>query len=372
MKSKRRSYFASTVEAALAEARMDLGEETLLVESRPLAGEGQLHAGYEVIFEIPDGGGGQPAPSAAEPRIDNLLSEVTGLKNDLVQMSGLLKHLAAAAHRTHSDLAQLASRLAETGFPQDLAMEVLDRVDRRLGYGQLRNAIGIDEARRALAAEIESRITVRPGIGMMAAARKVVVLAGPPGTGKTTTLAKLAVTQGVTPGVPAVLVSTDAYRVAASDQLRCYASILGLPFVQAESTGALLRALEEHRNKRLVLIDTPGYGPRDFELAGEWARLFASRSEIEVQLVLNATTQGQDLARSAARWSELRPSRLIFTHLDETRSYGGMIACAMQSRLPVSFVCSGQSVPEDIEEANSSLLLSLIVEQDQGFRAAAA
>jgi flagellar biosynthesis protein FlhF len=372
MNCERKSYFAATVEAAVAEARMELGEDTLIVEAKHLVGDGNAQGGYEVIFEVPGAGGVTESQAAAEPRIDTLLNEVAGLKQDLAQMTGLLKHLAAAAHGVHSELAPLAAGLADAGFPQEVASGILDRVDRRLGYGQRRDGIGAGEARRALAAEIESRIAVRPGAGMAAAARKVVVLAGPPGTGKTTTLAKLAVTQGVTPGVPAVIISTDAYRVAAADQLRCYAAILGLPFVAADSPGALLRALEEHRNKRLVLIDTPGYGPRDFEMAKEWTRLFTARSEIEVQLVLNATTHFRDLARAVERWAVMEPSRLIFTHMDEASSYGGMLSCAMQAGLPVSFVCSGQSVPEDIEEATSSLLLKLVVGQDQGFRAAAA
>lgn len=133
-----------------------------------------------------------------------------------------------------------------------------------------------------------------------------------------------------------------------------------------------MRALDEHQHKRLVLIDTPGYNPREMELAGDWARLFSSRREIEVQLVLNSTTHYRDLLGAVARWSEMQPSRLIFTHLDEAVCYGGMIACAIESQLPVSYVCSGQAVPEDIEEATSSLMLDFALGKGQYRRAAAA
>ncbi len=372
MSKDQRSYFAATVEAAIAEARMELGDDAFLVDTRRLAAQGDASAGYEVRFQVDD-----PARTAshtieANPATGQLVSDVAGLKRDLAQMADLLKHLASAAHGIHPELAPVAASLAEAGFPEDLSSQILNGIDRRLGYGPGRNNCLPSDVQRALAAEIESRIVTKPGVGMEAAARKVVVLAGPPGAGKTTTLAKLAVTQGVSRGLSTAIVSTDAFRVAASDQLRSYSAILGLPFTCAETPGALLRALEEHRNKRLVLIDTPGFGPRDFEMAREWARLFVSRREIEVQLVLNATTRSRDLQLAAARWTELNPSRLIFTRLDETAGYGGMLACAVKTQLPVSFTCAGQSVPEDIEEATASGLLSLVLGREKGFRAAAA
>ncbi len=372
MNRERRSYFAATVEAAMAEARMELGDDAFLVDTRRLAGEADTESGYEVLFEIDD-----PARSADRAVEDNpgtvqLVSDVAGLKKDLAVMAGLLKHLAAAAHGIHPELAPVAASLAEAGFPEELSSEILSGIERRLGYGPARNDRSTLAVHQALAAEIESRIKTMPGVGMAAAARKVVVLAGPPGAGKTTTLAKLAVTQGVSRGLSTAIVSTDAFRVGASGQLRSYSAILGLPFTSAETPGGLIRALEEHRNKRLVLIDTAGFGPRDFELAKEWARLFVSRGEIEVQLVLNATTRCRDLVTAAARWAEHSPSRLIFTRLDETSNYGGMLACAMKTQLPVSFTCAGQSVPEDIEEATASGLLNLVLGREKGFRAAAA
>jgi len=372
MNATRRSYFASTVEAAVAEARMELGEDTLLVEARPLPDTGPGKVCYEVIFELPGETDLDQQAVGHEPGIGHLRREISSLRQSLSQVTAMLRHLAAAAYRAHSDLAPMAARLADAGFPPELVAELLNRVDRRMGYGGQRAALEAGDAGLLLAAEIHSRIRTRPGIGMEAAARKVLVLAGPPGAGKTTTLAKLAVTCGVSPGIPAVLISTDSHRVGAADQLRCFAAVLGLPFVQAQSPGALLRALDEHQNKRLVLIDTPGYSPREIELAREWSRVFSSRREIEVQLVLNATTHYRDLRGAAARWSEMLPSRLIFTHLDEAACHGGMVACAVESQLPVSYVCFGQAVPEDIEEATSSRMLDLALGNGQSLRAAAA
>jgi flagellar biosynthesis protein FlhF len=158
---------------------------------------------------------------------------------------------------------------------------------------------------------------------------------------------------------PTLIVSTDTYRVAAADQLRAYAAILGVACEVVETPGALVRALEEHRTKATILLDLPGIGPREPELMNEWSAVIA-RPEIDVHLVLPATMRCTDLLRTARRFEPVRPSHLIFTHLDETTSCGGMLSLAIETGRPVSFLCAGQSVPEDIEPATRHALLRLI------------
>lgn len=366
----RRSYFAQTVEAAVAQARLELGADTLLVDSRRIDGSDDRAAGYEVLFE--SSGAACPDEPAARPDSSGLVEEVAGLKRDLARMNSLLRHLAAAAYRCDATLAPVAAKLGDLGFPQELSSELVYQIERRLGRGHYRDAPSDRDLQRALAAELESRLRVSPGVGLDAAARKIVVLVGPPGSGKTTTLAKLAVVAGVSQGLPAAIISTDSFRVAAADQLRSYSAILGLPFECAETPGDLLRSLEAHRNKRLLLIDTAGYGPGEADLARQWGQFFQSRSEIEVQLVLNASSRYRDLASALSFWSSYAPSRLIFTRLDEAAACGGALALAMNSALPVSFLCAGQSVPEDIAPAAMSRLVSFALEEEAAVRAATA
>lgn len=365
-----RSYFAQTVEAAVAQARLELGDDALLIESRRIASPQDGVDGYEVLFE--SAAAAAPGEPAAPPDSPGLVEEVAGLKRDLARMNALLRHLAAAAYRCDAVLAPVAARLSDLGFPPELTSELVCQLERRLGCGFQGTAPSGRDIQRALAAEIESRLQVDPGVGRDAAARKIVVLAGPPGSGKTTTLAKLAVMAGVSQGLPAAIISADSFRVAAADQLRSYAAILGLPFDCAETPADLLRSLDAHRNKRLLLIDTAGYGQCEADLAGDWARFFRSRCEIEVQLVLNASNRFRELESALAFWSSHGPSRLIFTRLDEAAGFGGALALAMNSALPVSFLCAGQSVPEDIEAAAISRMVSFAMEEEAAVRAATA
>jgi len=140
----------------------------------------------------------------------------------------------------------------------------------------------------------------------------------------------------------------------------------------ADTPAGLRLALEEQRAKDLVLVDTPGFGPREWEAARDWARALRSHPGIDVQLVLSATTRSSDLDRSWFQWSEFGPGRLIFTRLDETCCFGGLVACAMRAAIPVSFLASGQEIPEDIEPATVPRLLALLLGGTETSQAAAA
>jgi len=160
---------------------------------------------------------------------------------------------------------------------------------------------------------------------------------------------------------PTLLLSMDTYRVAAAEQLRSFAAILGVGFQVLETTGSLAQTIEENRGKELILIDTPGFGFGDMEDAAPLARFLASRSDIDTHLVLPCSMKSADLARTAERYGCFRPRRLLFTRLDETGSFGPILNEAARSGAPLSFFGTGQRIPEDLETASAIRAAELVL-----------
>src|SRR5579871_532497 len=179
-------------------------------------------------------------------------------------------------------------------------------------------------------APLESRFEVDPSLGRNGAYASggcaIVALVGPPGVGKTTTLVKLAARYGLTSPKPAYIISTDVYRIAAADQLRSLASILGIGCDVVETPLALAQALEEHRSKDLILIDTPGLARGEMEDGADLAKLLATHPEIDTHLVLPASMKRADIAWVVDQYEIFKPRKLLFTRLDETQTYGAIVS----------------------------------------------
>lgn len=184
---------------------------------------------------------------------------------------------------------------------------------------------------------------------------KVVFFIGPTGVGKTTTIAKVASSFSVNEKKKIALLTTDTYRIAATDQLRTYAGILEVPFRVIYEPEELASAIQDFSFCDYIFVDSAGHSHRNEELLQKQKDYIDITGDTEKQifLVLSATTKYRDLKKIADNYREISEYELIFTKLDETGEYGNLYNMRCESGAPIAYVTCGQNVPDDIEVFNA-------------------
>ncbi len=191
--------------------------------------------------------------------------------------------------------------------------------------------------------------------------KKVIIVIGPTGVGKTTTLAKLAANMVLTEKKKVGLITSDTYRIAAVEQLKTYSEIIGVPLSIIYTPGEISGAIENYGDKDIILVDTAGRSHKDKYQLMELKTLIKSSIDYEVYMVISATTKFSDCIEIIKNYSFLDDYKLLFTKLDETSAFGVIANVAYITKKPVSYITTGQSVPDDIEIADNSKLINCIL-----------
>ncbi len=253
----------------------------------------------------------------------------------------------ADAHRK-----RLAERLEEFGLGHELASALA----RQCGRGKLED--NWKRALKTLAAGL------RTGSGDWAGKGGVYALVGPTGSGKTTTIGKLAAQYVLEHGADSLaLVTTDRYRVAAHEQLFVFGRILNVPVRVVDDTHSLDDVLDELTDRHLVLIDTAGLSAADPGCQEQLQELARSRHGVKPHLVVPATSQPRIMKSMWHCYKMANLAGCVMTKLDEALTLGEVLGFAMETALPVAWVTDGQKIPEDLHQASAASLVRLGVER---------
>lgn len=355
---KIKSYFSSSVEKAIQEARREMGADAVLLTTRRSSPEARHLGAYEVVF------GTSPSGSVPTASGVDLNVELQHLQAQLEEVKSALQFGHTRADTTGASVPEeLCRELVDSGFERDVAWRIAEEAVEawRQAPPAAPSAHPASLLRHFAAESISKRLRFAPPFTQQPQElSRMVVFVGPAGAGKTTILVKFAVHYCLTTRQSARIISLDPMRVAAHEKLRALAGVIGMGFTAASSMNEFSGAIEEFRAKNILLVDTPGYGTRDFEGADDISNCLGRVARKEVHLVLPASMRHADLSRCIRQYQIFQPDYLLFTKLDETESRGAVLSAAIDSGKPVSFLSNGQSIPEDLVQATPAALTAYL------------
>ncbi len=193
--------------------------------------------------------------------------------------------------------------------------------------------------------------------------KKGIVLIGPTGVGKTTTLAKLSAIYKLKLNKKVGIITTDTYRIGAVDQLLSYAKIMDIPAIVSITKDDFAAAFKDFGDMDYIFIDTVGRSQKDIQRLNDIFGMFKNSSDLHISLVLAVNTKEKDSFEIYDKFSKLLIDDFIFTKVDETNTPGTMLNLSVKLKKPVSYVSIGQDVPDDIIKAEPLKISSLIVKK---------
>lgn len=371
-------FRARTVQEAMASIKAELGPDAMILSTRRVPRSPRDPYGKE-MFEI------EAAPKV-DPR-ENLVTTpkgyiikadpddtLTPLRDELASIKDLLSLVGLGGGLDslmydHSESAGLFASLLRAGISEKKskailknACEAMDEVHTvEAGSPAILKKYVIKECLKDIKT-LDPFAETRDGSGQPHAAAFV----GPTGVGKTTTIAKLAAELKFKRKKNVGLISIDSYRMGAFEQLKSYASIMGIMCLPAFSREDLVKALGRMKHMDIVLIDTAGHSHSDNARMEEVAHVLDGGFKVSVHLVLSVTTGFLNMKEAAKAFSALKPESYVFTKIDEARQCGKILDQVGDLRLPISLVTNGQRVPEDLILPRPQDLLGIMLGRDQG------
>lgn len=339
---KLRRFLAPDARAGLENIRRALGPDAVVVSSRKTRDGVEFMAGrYD---ELEDVAGDADRKEPAGDSGNAILRELARLRSLLQnQLAGFAW---SAEKRRHPVRVHVLQKLLAAGFSPKLG--------RHLAAG-LPKSHSVEQADTWVRQVLIRNLRVFAPQELPGSMPGIWALVGPTGHGKTTTLAKLAAKAAMKHGRDRIaLVSVDAYRIGAQQQLEAYARMMGVDFIGLDDAGELPQLIERIRHdKACIMVDSAGFAPHDERYVQQLATF--RQAGAACLLTLSASSQGSLVEAMLQRHP--KPAGVIVTKLDEGGLCGALLDCMMRYRLPVACLSTGQRVPEDLHPAHATYVV---------------
>lgn len=397
MKIKR--YIGKDSHEAMMKVRMDLGSDAIILNTRKIKQKGLTKLFAKPLVEVLaaiDEGANKPRktnmsanvhyePTASGQslpgRNDNTEKQEKGegqeestesLKNKVYNMEQMLQRIYAQMRPGNTDAVAVDEMPPRLSVQNDTNKTY--KIIQIFSDNLLKNSVDSSIVKN-LVQNVENNITSTSNVNDIAAKMynhiisilgtpqaiqlkeeedkaKVVAFVGPTGAGKTTTLAKIAAIFSIDYNKQIGIISTDTYRIAAVEQLKTYAQILGSPVSVIYAPEEINKAIDDFSDKELIFIDTAGRSHNDIEQFEELKKIIALSDPDEIFLLISLTTDYNVCKEIVKSYSFLKDYKVIFTKMDESFNSGMILNLRKFTDKRLSYVTTGQSVPDDIEIVN--------------------
>lgn len=392
-------YIAANIQEAMIKVKTELGRDAIILHTRKIKQKGlkrwfkkplvevvaaveEAHESpivkkepliREEVVEKPVVMDKTPEPCVKDKLVEipENNDELLKLKEEMNEIKNLIKNYMAPSKDIEKVSEDSQNAVAHKETPEEHVIDYLKSLDihdniiekimnivkRQINLNNENEEMFIAAAKQAIKDFIGAPYTIDHVVGT----QKVYVFVGPTGVGKTTTLAKLAAKLSLLENKKVGLITADTYRIAAVDQLKTYSEILGIPLSVIYEASELSEVLFKYKEKDVILIDTAGRSHKSEELSRDIQDLLNNLEKPEIFLVLSLTTGYKDIINILDAYSFIKDHKVIFTKLDEASSFSNMLNVKVNSGCPLSYITTGQSVPDDIETAHPEKVLDYIV-----------
>jgi len=375
MKIKR--FVGRNMKEAIQKAKQELGPDALIISTRKIKSPSVFGGTQTEITVAQDSLTESPPPNLEENcltknnniyhQADNKPSEITSysttdMKKDIIFIKQLLFELIQEKEflfipQLKKDFFKLYLYLIEKGVDEAVAIKLLKTlVEEKSKFSKI-----TFNPENFLIDFLGNNIKITNGIERYLNKYKIFALIGPTGVGKTTTIAKLAARYSIESGAKVGLITLDTYRIAAVEQLKIYAGIMGLDLEIIHTHDEWENAIKKFCNMDIIFVDTAGHSQKNEEYIFNLKTFFRNSKSVHISLLISATSDKNNIRDIINSFGILLPENIIFTKIDEVCNLGSILNISHWSNIPISYLTNGQNVPDDIIEAEKTELAKMIL-----------
>jgi len=354
---KIKKYVGASEYEVMNRVKAELGSDAIILSTRMIKQKGLFGFMKKPLIEVIaayDNESSSRRKSRTDENLMRINKELDDIKKMVAQIS-LSKNESSSP--VHPKVKKYWEKLIENGVEESIATDIFKKLSNQINLED-KDSYSIDRIVKQVIAEY---IGDPKPMSLSKDDQKIIFLIGPTGVGKTTTLAKLAAQLVISREYKVGLITSDTYRIAAVEQLSIYSDILRIPLEVIYSEEDMYKTLVVFKDKDVVFVDTTGRNHREISEDDEIFNIINSINNKEIYLLLSINTDFAVLKSILDHYSFIDDYKIIFTKVDETEKMGNILNVKYLTDKPVSYITTGQNVPNDIEIFDKNKFISYLL-----------